>query len=157
MLIPPLIENKHKSPSPIHHSRRPTSMLLNFPRCRCCCHLVAVRSRSQCLLSCIVIRLIVVLNIDPHLIENKHNSPSPIHHSRHPTSPPLSFTCRRCCILVVVLSHRPFLLSCIVIRLIVVLNIDPPFDRKQTQIPLSYSLQQTPYLDAVKFSSSSLF
>jgi hypothetical protein len=57
---------------------------------------------------------------------------------------------RRCFLLlvavvVVVLSHRLCSLSCIAIRLIVVLNIDPPLDRKQTQIPLSYS----PHLDTL--------
>ena len=58
-------------------------------------------------------------------------------------------------VVVIVLSHCLCLLSCIVIRLIVVLNIDPPLDRKQTQIILSYSSQQTPYLNSVKFSLSS--
>ena len=99
---------------------------------------------------CII--LIVGFNIDPLSIKNKHESPSSLHRSRRPTSPSLYFTRRRCCLLFVVISRRQCLLSCIVIRLIVVLNIDPPLDRKQTQIPLSYSSQQTPYLDSVKFS-----
>ena len=102
---------------------------------------------------CIVIRLIVVFNIDPPSTRNKHESPSPNHHNRHPTLLPLSFSCHLCCLIVVVISCCPFLLSCIVNRLTVVLNIDPLLDRKQTQIPHSYSLQQTPYLDAVNFFS----
>ena len=124
-LPPPLIENKHKSPSHIHRSRHPTLPPLYFPCCRCCL-LDIVLSSCPFLLSCIIIRLIVVLNIDPPLDRKQtHKSPSHIHRSRHPASSPLYFPRRLFSLLVIVLSRSLFSLSCIVIRLIVVLNTAP--------------------------------
>jgi hypothetical protein len=53
--------------------------------CRCLFSLSVLSS------SCIIIRLIVVFNIDPPWIRNTHESPSPNHHNIRPSLPPLSF------------------------------------------------------------------